>query len=156
MIWINLPKYLIDFVKSQSELSDDAIRVNSDTFIGRIIYENLEKVPDGCTYSFEQTSNRYPLGIDLNTIGGRNEKRIYADRYCYYIPPQSQRSIETQLTDFFNHLFYNTLDLSCEYSEAQIKQLIEKFCNKYKIDEVDNYEMLKKRYFRYRTEKKES
>lgn len=152
MIWINLPKYLIDFVKSQSEMSDDAIRINRDSFIGGLIYDRLEKVPDGCIFKFDQAYNRFPLKVSIKDIGGRNEKRIYA-RDIYYITPQNQRTLEALLVDYFNNLFYNTLDLTIDSSEEQIKLLIEKFCLRYNIDFLDCYEMLKKRYFRYRKSK---
>lgn len=150
MVYTNLPKYLIDFVKSQSELSDDAIIINRSSLIGSLIYDKLDRVPDGCTFNFEQFQYRLPLKIEIKEIRGKNEKRIY-ENVNYYITPQNQKILESQIEDYFNNLFFSTLNISSDFSQAKLKQSIEKFCKKFNLDFPNCFDMLTKRYFRHRT-----
>lgn len=150
-IKINLPEYLVNFVISQMGGTKQPLKIRKDTFIGNLIYSELRKVPEDCVHHHRQLTNKHTLTLDINKIGGRGEQISCVSGY-FYIPTSSQRSLENKIEDFFNELFFNAINLAKEYSDAEYKDLIKSFCDRYNIDFAQNYDMLKKRHYRKRLE----
>lgn len=151
-IKINLPEYLINFVIRQMKGEKQPVKVRKDTFIGNLLYAELCKVPEDCTHYFRELHNKKTLTLDVSWIGGRSDKRINCNQSYYYIPSSVQRGLENKIEDFFNELFFNIVDIAKEYTDAEYKDLIQSFCTRYEIDFAKNYEMLKKRHYRKRSE----
>lgn len=152
-IKINLPEYLLNFVIRQMGEEKQPLKVRKNTFLGNLIYSELCKVPEDCTHYFRQLPNKNVLTLDILWMGGREDKRINCNQTYYYIPTSVQRSMESKIEDFFNELFFNIVDITKEYTDAEYKDLIQSFCNRYSIDFAKNYDMLKKRHYRKRIEK---
>lgn len=149
-IKLYLPEYLIGFVLSQTQSNSSMAKIGRNTFIGSLIYERLVKIPEDCHYIDRIPQGKKPLLINLAWIGGRNDKRINCKTAYYYIPSSVQRDLETKIEEFFNEVFFNVVDIAKEYTDLEYKQLIESFCERYKIDFSKNYDMLKKRHYRKR------
>ena len=148
-ITVSLPKYLAEFVASQMKNEGDKLKINRNTFVGSTLYRLLDKVPEDCHFVPPAVSKgKVSLDIDITTIGYRDEKR--KNYNYYYFPSSRQKDFEAAMKDYFNALLFSVLSLSKEYSDAEYKLLIESFCEKYGLDANEQYDTLKKKYYRHR------
>ena len=149
IIKINLDGYLADFIMSMLGANRQPVPVSKKNFFGSLIYRLIDKVPEDCRFSSPILPNKRILELEVSSLGGRDQerKRYFAN---YYFPLSKQREFESTVRDVFNELFFQTIEISREYTSEQYVNLIESFCNRYKIDFAENFDSLKKKHYRAR------
>ena len=152
-ITLYMKGYLAQFLAGYFDCAgESSIKIRKDSFIGQLLYDLLELVPEDCIFRpSDRTDNKKPLKIEIGILGAYPQKN---SRYHYYLPKSKQFLIEKQVRFVFDELLCLYLKDVSEETEGEIKSLIEKFCDKYGIDFAVYYDTLKKKYFRAKTKKK--
>lgn len=151
-IIVNIDSYLAAFVSGLLHGENYAAVVPPDHYIGTLLYRLLDKVPEDCRFIPPVHYRKKQLKLYLNSLGARDNVRKRPETY-YYFPLSKQIEFEKNIRILFDELFFRTLSLTREYTEQQIKILIERFCEIYKIDYAQHCDALVKKYYRARMEK---
>ena len=149
IIKINLDDYLVDFVMSLQGSTKQPVRISNKNFIGASIYRLLDKVPENCRFEYPILPNKRILEVEVGWLGSRGQKRKRPFTH-YYFPVSKQRELELSIRNMFDELYFQVIEISREYTDAQYVVLIEKFCDRYKIDFAKNFESFKKKHYRAR------
>lgn len=151
-ITININSYLADFIISLLHGENYTAVISPDHYIGTLLYRLLDKVPEDCKFIPPVHHRKKQLTLYLNSLGTRSDIRKRPETY-YYLPLSKQIEFEKNIRTLFDELFFRTLSLTIEYTEQQMKNLIERFCETYKIDYAQHCDALIKKYYRARMEK---
>jgi hypothetical protein len=150
IIRVNLDGYLADFVLSTLKAKEQPVQIDKRSYIGHRVYRLIEKVPEDCRFIEPVIPNKRLLELEINSFIGTNGEERKRALSHYYFPTSRQKEFENSIRDMFNELFFNVVEISKEYTDAQYSVLIENFCNRYNIDFFRYFEMLKKKHYRER------
>jgi hypothetical protein len=143
--------YLAQFLTGYFGGTGDSIKIRKDSFIGELLYDQLQIVPEDCIFRpTNRTDKKQPLKVEVGFLGTSARKN---PNHYFYLPKSKQLLIEKQVRFVFDELLCLYLANVTEKTESEIKSLIENFCEKYGIDFASYYDTLKKKYFRARTQK---
>jgi hypothetical protein len=149
-ITINLTPYLAEFLKAFSESSPtEPVRLSRNSYFGNIIYRLIDKVPEDCRYIEPVIKNKTRVKLMLGWLGDVHCKRKNPYSY-FYFPRSRQIEFEESVKALFDNLFFNVIEITKEYTDAQYVQLIENFCKRYRIDFATYFDTMKKKHYRER------
>ncbi|MDR2003326.1 MAG: hypothetical protein LBQ74_09875 [Prevotella sp.] len=151
-ITVNIDSYLAAFVTGLLHGKDYVAVVPADHYIGILLYRLLDKVPEDCRFIPPVHYRKKQVKLHLNSLGARDNVRKRPETY-YYLPLSKQIEFEKNIRILFDELFFNVVSITTEYTDEQIKKLIERFCEMYTIDYAQHCEALVKKYYRARMEK---
>lgn len=149
IISVNLDGYLVDFVKTLIGSGKEPVRITRKTFVGDLIYRLIERVPENCRYLEPVLPNKRQLQLELGWLGNNGELRKNPYSYTYF-PLSRQREFESAIQSVFDTVFFNVVEITKEYTDAQYKDLIDKFCERHGIDFARHFDSLKKKHYRAR------
>lgn len=152
---VNMDAYLVDFVVGVLHGKDSYALVSRDNYIGILLYNLLDKVPEDCHFIPPVRYNKKQLTLYFNTLG-RAVDSLKRSNYHFYFPLSRQQEFEKNIRMLFDELFFNVISTTVEYTDDQIKKLIESFCDKYKVDYTQHSDALIKKYYRERKVREKS
>ncbi len=142
-----LEGYLVQFLTGYlCGTGNTPLHVRKDCFLGQLLYDQLETVPEDCVYKPSSRTDKKPLLVEVGWLGTTERKR---PSYYYYLPRTKQLFIEKHVMIVFDEILCTFLSSVHKATEMQTKLLIEQFCDRYNIDFATYYETLKKKYYRH-------
>lgn len=148
-IFVNMDAYLVAFVVGVLHGKGNSAIVPRDHYFGSLLYNLLEKVPEDCHFVPSVHYRKVQLTLYINSLGRAVDSRKRPDTH-YYFPRSKQQEFEKSIRLFFDELFFTVVSITVEYTEDQIKKLIESFCDNYGIDYAQHSDALIKKYYRER------
>lgn len=149
-VTVKLKPYLQDYVKSRLNICQVAF---TDNCIGVSLRLSLAPIPKG-------KIPEYPKNKNYMTIPLPYYKDLNIRHRTFYVPDFNQPLLEKAIDRHFKDLFFNWMDDKLRYDtyvdgkvieRGQIKLRILEFCDFYDISfDHLNYDLLKKKYYRYR------
>lgn len=148
-IVINLDAYLSHFVIGLLNGKNDSAIVPPDHYIGTLLYRMLDKVPENCNFIPPILHRKKQIKLYVNTLG-RSVDTLKRPQTYFYFPASKQIEFEKNIRVLFDQLFFNVISIAEEYTDEQIRKLIEKFCDLYNIDYTQHSDAFIKKYYRAR------
>ncbi len=152
---VNMDSYLVSFVVGMLHGDNSSVIVPHDHYIGNMLYDLLEKVPENCQFKPPVIERKKQLTLYVYTLGRAVDGRKRTDTH-YYFPQSRQQAFEKNIRMLFDELFFNTISITKEYTDDQIRKLIESFCLTYNIDYPQHSDALIKKYYRERKKREKN
>ena len=142
---IKLKPYLQEYLRGKME---DDINTSLKELVGSIVVPFIERPPLSYVPCFKRDERDFDVCL-LNNVKG-----IDISSGKYYISEVNLQNIERIIDKHFSDLYLQYMNDKVRYTK-KIKDVIYQFCSDYNItcDSI-NYEMLKKRYYRWSNKKK--
>lgn len=148
-IVINMDAYLSQFVIGMLNGKNDSAIVPPDHYVGTLLHRMLDKVPENCNFVPPVLPRKKQIKLFVNTLG-RSVDTLKRPQTYYYFPVSKQIEFEKNIRVLFDQLFFNVISIAEEYTDEQIRKLIERFCDLYNIDYAQHSDALIKKYYRAR------
>ncbi len=148
VISIAIDPYLKDYLIGR--YGEEPIPAVTKNLVGVLLEPMLRKPPvEYVPYTEKNSTDRILIDVKLmwksNGVGMKNPL------YYFYVDKCDNIKFKNGISGVFWETFYGYADAKLESGNTQIKDIIDMFCRKYKLNpDHANYEMMKKHYYRHR------
>jgi hypothetical protein len=145
--------YIVEFVCGLYN-QQQPIDLSAHMYLGKLISERINRVPEDCRYIPKKIPDSRRLSMQVKWLKDYHAEHSLDPTYYYYLPTKAQKVIVSAIKELFDAVFFMVIDMTAEYTDEQIKNLIESFCQRYQMAFEMHYETLKKKYYRARKNEK--